>query len=26
VTPMGGRLLKVDVGVEGMPLYQGAIS
>jgi gluconolactonase len=25
-TPMGGRLLKVDLGVEGMPLYQGAIS
>lgn len=23
--PMGGRLLKVDVGVEGMPLFRGAI-
>jgi gluconolactonase len=25
-TPMGGRLLKVDVGVEGMPLFKGAIA
>ncbi len=25
-TPMFGRLLKVDVGVSGMPLYRGAIS
>jgi gluconolactonase len=25
-TPMFGRLLKVDVGVSGMPLYSGAIS
>jgi hypothetical protein len=24
-TPMGGRLLSVDVGVTGMPLYQGRI-
>ena len=24
-TPMGGRLLRVDVGVQGMPLYQGRI-
>jgi gluconolactonase len=23
--PMGGRLLRVDVGVEGMPLYKGRI-
>ncbi len=23
--PMGGRLWKVDVGVEGMPLFRGAI-
>jgi gluconolactonase len=25
-TPMFGRLLKVDVGVSGMPLFRGAIS
>ena len=25
-TPMFGQLLKVDVGVAGMPLYAGAVS
>ena len=25
-TPMFGRLLEVDVGVTGMPLFRGAIS
>jgi gluconolactonase len=25
-TPMGGRLLSMDVGVSGMPLFQGAIA
>jgi gluconolactonase len=25
-TPMGGRLLRVDVGKAGMPLFQGAIA
>jgi hypothetical protein len=25
-TPMSGRLLRVDVGVSGMPLYRGSIS
>jgi gluconolactonase len=25
-TPMFGRLLRVDVGVSGMPQYRGAIS
>jgi hypothetical protein len=23
---MGGRLLRVDVGVQGMPLFRGAVS
>jgi hypothetical protein len=23
--PMNGRLLRVDVGVQGMPLYKGRI-
>jgi hypothetical protein len=24
-TPMGGRLLSIDAGVTGMPLYKGRI-